>query len=51
MLGNRVGLCAAGRCTENPTLTRRALGGVACTFTAAVVGSDAVWVEANVIGC
>ena len=40
-----------GRCTENPKSTRRGLGGVACTFAAAVVGSDAVWVEAAVFGC
>ena len=45
-------LCAlSGRCTEKPKLTRAGLRGVACTLTAAVVGSDAVWVKASVVGC
>ena len=45
-------LCALpGRCTEKPKLFRAGLRGVACTPTAAVVGSVAVWVKATVVGC
>ena len=40
-----------GRCTENPKSSGRGRGGVACTVAAAVVGSDAVWVEAALFGC
>ena len=45
-------LCALpGTCTEKPKLLRAGLRGVACTPTAAVVGSVADWVKATVVGC
>ena len=45
-------LCALpGTYTEKPKLVRAGLGGVACTPTAAVVGSVAVRVKATVVGC